>query len=81
MTQTERRGISASQKQELWERWKRGQSMRKIAALIQRALRLSRAGRPSPTCTGCDSRGPTGRNLLRRMPLLGHLTNCFILEF
>jgi IS30 family transposase len=34
MTQTERRGISASQKQELWERWKRGQSMNDIARAL-----------------------------------------------
>jgi len=39
MTQAERRGISASQKQELWERWKRGQSMNDIA----RALAKHRA--------------------------------------
>ena len=31
MTQTKRRGFSASQKKELWERWKRGQSSNEIA--------------------------------------------------
>ena len=34
MRQTRRRGLSASQKQELWERWKRGQSRNDIARAL-----------------------------------------------
>jgi IS30 family transposase len=34
MTQMRRRGLSASQKQELWERWKRGQSRNDIARAL-----------------------------------------------
>ena len=34
MKQMRRRGLSASQKQELWERWKRGQSLNDIARAL-----------------------------------------------
>jgi IS30 family transposase len=34
MTQTKERGLSASQKKELWERWKRGQSLNDIARAL-----------------------------------------------
>ena len=34
MTQMRRRGLSASQKRELWERWKRGQSLNDIARAL-----------------------------------------------
>jgi hypothetical protein len=44
MTQIERRGISASQKQELWKRWERGQSMNDIArALAKHRASIQRA--------------------------------------
>ena len=55
MTQTERRGISASQKQELWERWKRGQSMNDIA----RALAKQRGSVHFVLSTQCGGSFPT----------------------
>lgn len=39
MAQTRRRGLSASQKKELWERWKRGQSASDIALAFAKQRR------------------------------------------
>ena len=36
MAQMKRRGFSASQKRDLWERWKRGQSLNDIARALSK---------------------------------------------
>jgi hypothetical protein len=52
MTQTKERGLSASQKKALWERWKRGQSLNDIA----RALAKHRGSTiPRSTSNGWNS--------------------------
>jgi hypothetical protein len=45
MTQTRRRGLSASQKQELWARWKRGQSRNDIARSLAEEMVEVQIGR------------------------------------
>ncbi len=73
MTQTERRGISASQKQELWERWKRGQSMNDIARALAKKrgsihFVLSTNGGIQPSSTiRIFSSAENFRRVLRRM--------------
>ena len=55
MRQTRRRGLSASQKQELWERWKRGQSRNDIT----RALAKNRGSiHYAVACNGAFSLQP-----------------------
>jgi hypothetical protein len=44
MAQMGRRGLSAARKTELWERWKRGQSLNDIATRPPTAMRERAAG-------------------------------------
>jgi hypothetical protein len=60
MAQMGRRGLSASQKRELWERWKRGQSLNNIARALARRPRVEACVGPrDPGVTGCP-RGLVG---------------------
>ena len=56
MTEMRRRGLSALQKQEVWARWKRGQSLNEVArALAKHRVRVSSALRLGPDAELCET--------------------------